>query len=72
MYMVYYTITTCYAIIKIQGKKLKVNEMKMLRFTLGITRLDRVRNKEVRKKLNTGEVSTKLREARLRWAGHVW
>ena len=60
------------AITKRQGKKLKVNEMKMLRFTLGITRLDRVKNEEVRKKLNTGEVSTKLREARLWWAGHVW
>ena len=46
--------------------------MKMLQFTLGITRLDRVRNEEVRKKLNTGEVSTKLREARLQWAGHLW
>ena len=30
------------------------------------------RNEEVRKKLNTGEVSTKLREVRLQWAGHVW
>ena len=56
---------------KRQWKKLKGSEMKMLRFTLGITRLDRVRNEEVRKKLNTGEVSTKLREARLRWAGHA-
>ena len=60
------------AITKRQGEKLKANEKKMLRFTLGITRLDRVKNEEVRKNLNTGEVSTKLREARLWWAGHVW
>ena len=60
------------AITKSQERKLAVTEMKMLRFMLGITRLDRVKNEEVRKKLNTGEVSTKLREARLRWPGHVW
>ena len=60
------------AITKRQGKKLKVNEMKMLCFMLGITRLDRVRNEDVRKKLNTGEVSTKSREARLWWTGHMW
>ena len=47
------------AITKRQGEKLKTNEMKMLRFTLGITRLDRVKNEEVRKKLNSGEVSTR-------------
>ena len=59
------------SITKRQRKKLKVNEMKMLWFTLGITRLDRVRIEEVRKKLNTGEVSTKLREMRLWWTDHV-
>ena len=64
--MVYGMETT--AITKSQERKLTVTEMKMLLFMLEITRLDRVRNEEVRKRLNTGEVSTKLREARLRWA----
>ena len=59
-------------ITKSQERKLMVMEMKVLRFMLGITRLDRAKNEEVRKKLNTGEVSTKSREVRLRWAGHVW
>ena len=49
----------------------KLTEMKVLRIMLGI-RLDRVKNEKVRKKLNTGEMSAKLREARLWWAGHVW
>ena len=35
-------------------------------------KVGRVKNEEVRKKLNIGEVSTKLREAKLLWAGHVW
>ena len=60
------------AITKRQGEKLKANDMKMLQFMLGITRLDRVSNEEVRKKLNTGEVSMKLREVRLWWAGYMW
>ena len=64
--------TEALAVSQKQEKKLEVAEMKMLRYSLGITKLDRVRNEEVRKKLCVGEISGKMREARLRWCGHVY
>ena len=41
--------------------------MKMFRFSLGVTRKDKVRNEVIREKLTTGDFSAKLQEARLRW-----
>ncbi|KAF4113198.1 hypothetical protein G5714_005743 [Onychostoma macrolepis] len=38
---------------------------------LGLTRLDRVRNEDVRKILGAAPISEKMREAHLRWHGHV-
>ncbi|KAK2842040.1 hypothetical protein Q5P01_012240 [Channa striata] len=46
-------------------------EMKMLRFSLGVTRLDRIRNELIRGTAHVACVSNKVREARLRWFGHV-
>uniref|UniRef100_A0A7N6BLF9 Cell adhesion molecule L1-like b n=1 Tax=Anabas testudineus TaxID=64144 RepID=A0A7N6BLF9_ANATE len=43
----------------------------MLRFSLGVTRLDRIRNKHIRGTAHVACVSNKVREARLRWFGHV-
>ena len=56
---------------KTQEQKLETTEMKMLRFSLGITRKDRVRNKVIRSRLKVGSLREKVREARLRWLGHV-
>ena len=56
---------------KAQEKKMEVAEMRMLRFSLGKTRMDRVRNDVIRTTLKVGELSGKLRETRLRWYGHV-
>ena len=56
---------------KAQEKKMEVAEMKMLRFSLGLTRRDEVRNDTVRQRLGVAKFSEKLREARLRWYGHV-
>ncbi|KAI5087806.1 hypothetical protein C0J45_22295, partial [Silurus meridionalis] len=49
------------ALRKRQEMELEVAELKMLRFSLGVTRMDKIRN----------EFRNKLREARLRWFGHV-
>ncbi|XP_019204855.1 uncharacterized protein LOC109196094 [Oreochromis niloticus] len=46
-------------------------EMKMLRWPLGLTRLDRARNNDVRKQWGVTPITDKMREVRLRWYGHV-
>ncbi|EYC10880.1 hypothetical protein Y032_0053g2350 [Ancylostoma ceylanicum] len=46
-------------------------EMRMLRWTQGLTRLDRVRNDDVRAMFGVAPIVAKMREARLRWYGHV-
>ena len=52
-------------------EKLEVAEMRMLKFECGITRLDKVKNEEVRSKLKVGQLGVKMREGSLRWFGHV-
>ncbi|KAK3514351.1 hypothetical protein QTP70_015880 [Hemibagrus guttatus] len=56
---------------KRQESELEVAELKMLRFSLGVTRLDRIRNEYIRGTAHVGRFGDKLREARLRWFGHV-
>ncbi|VDO66575.1 unnamed protein product [Heligmosomoides polygyrus] len=46
-------------------------ETKMLRWTAGVTRLDRVRNDIIRQRFGVAPIAEKLREARLRWYGHA-
>ncbi|KAK3520014.1 hypothetical protein QTP70_010851 [Hemibagrus guttatus] len=54
-----------------QESELEVAELKMLRFSLGVTRLDRIRNEYIRGTAHVGCLGDKVREARLRWFGHV-
>ncbi|KAK3546857.1 hypothetical protein QTP86_003757 [Hemibagrus guttatus] len=56
---------------KRQESELEVAELKMLRFSLGVTRLDRIRNEHIRGTAHVGRLGDKVREARLRWFGHV-
>ncbi|VDO93965.1 unnamed protein product [Heligmosomoides polygyrus] len=46
-------------------------ETKVLRWTADVTRLDRIRNDEIRQRFGVAPIADKLREARLRWYGHV-
>ncbi|MCJ8736401.1 hypothetical protein PDJAM_G00257500 [Pangasius djambal] len=59
------------ALWKRQEAELEVAELKMLRFSLGVTRLDRIRNEYIRGTAHVGRLEDKVREARLRWFGHV-
>ncbi|KAK3553456.1 hypothetical protein QTP70_003499 [Hemibagrus guttatus] len=56
---------------KRQESELEVAELKMLRFSLGVTRLDRIRNEYIRGTAHVGRLGDKVREARLRWFGNV-
>src|SRR6218665_2183309 len=45
--------------------------MRMLRWILGISLKDMQRNENIRKKTGVACITDKIREARLRWYGHV-
>ena len=59
------------ALTRKQEMELEVAEPRMLRFLLGVTRLDRIRNEYIRGTAHVGRFRESLREARLRWFGHV-
>ncbi|KAI5613467.1 hypothetical protein C0J50_11355 [Silurus asotus] len=59
------------ALSKRQDVELKVAELKMLRFSLGVTRMDKIRNEFIRGTAHVGCFGDKVREARLRRFGHV-
>uniref|UniRef100_W5MA04 ribonuclease H n=1 Tax=Lepisosteus oculatus TaxID=7918 RepID=W5MA04_LEPOC len=63
--------TECWPTTKKHEQALHMMEMKMLRWTLGLTRLDHVMNEEVRKTPKVVPITEKMRELRLRWYGHV-
>ena len=56
------------ALKKRQEAEMEVAELKMLRFSLGVTRMDKIRNEYIR---GTAQFGEKTREARLRWYGHL-
>ena len=59
------------AVTKKQVEEMEVAEMKMLRFAMGVTRKDQIRNKYIRGTAKVERLGTKMREGRLRWYGHV-
>ena len=50
---------------------MEVAEMKMLRFAMGVTRKDKIRNEHIRSTVKVERLGMKMREGRLRWYGHV-
>ena len=61
----------CWPITKTAERRLAVMETKMLRWISGVTRFDHVRNDDIRQRYGVAPITEKLREARLRWYGHV-
>ena len=59
------------ALTKRQEAEMEVAELKMLRFSLGVTRMDKIRNEYIRGTAQVGKFGEKTREARLKWYGHL-
>ena len=60
----------CWAVKKKDESKLNSAEMRMLRWARGKTRLDHVRNEDIRKEARKKSVETFLENKRLKWCGH--
>nr|CDJ87499.1 RNA-directed DNA polymerase (reverse transcriptase) domain containing protein [Haemonchus contortus] len=48
-----------------------VMETKLLRWTAGVTRLDRISNDAIRERFGVAPIVDEMREARIRWYGHT-
>ena len=59
------------AVTKKQVQEMEVAEIKMLRFAMGVTRKDKIRNEHIRSTVKVERLGMKMREGRLRWYGHV-
>ena len=59
------------AVKKKQVEEMEVAVMKMLRFAMGVTRKDKIRNEHIRSTVKVELLRMKMREGRLRWYGHV-
>ncbi|XP_070025242.1 uncharacterized protein [Nicotiana sylvestris] len=52
-------------------QKMKLVEMRMLRRMCGYTRMDKIRNDDIREKVHVAPIDDKMRETTLRWFRHV-
>ena len=59
------------AVTEKQVGKMKVAELNMVRWALGVTKKDKIRNEYVRGTAKIAKLGDKLRNARIRWYGHV-
>ena len=56
---------------KKQEAQLAVAELKMLRFSLSVTRMDKIKNEFIRGTAKVRQIGDKVKEAMLRWCGHL-
>lgn len=63
--------SACWPVLTTHEQALNTMEMRMLRWSLRITRRDHVSNKDIRKRLGVAPIKEKMLESRLRWYGHV-
>ena len=59
------------AVTERQLRKMEVAELKMVRWALGVTRKDKIKNEYVRGTAEIANLEDKLRNAKRRWYGHV-
>ncbi|KAG5591265.1 hypothetical protein H5410_041779 [Solanum commersonii] len=61
--------TVCWLVKNSHVQKMKVVEIRMLKWMCGHTRGDKIRNEDIRDKIGMAFVVDKMNEARLRWFG---
>lgn len=76
MYNSYFVPILTYGAVKwtiggLQEQRIQAAEMKFLRSVAGVTKMDRIRSREIRKRLGVERLSFKLGKERLRWFGHM-
>ena len=52
-------------------QKISVTEMRMLRWMCGKTKMDKIRNEDIRSLIGIAPIEDKMRENRLWWFGHI-
>jgi len=52
-------------------QRMRVVEMRVIRWICGNTTLDKIRNEVIRGKMGVASIEDKTRDARLRWFGHI-
>jgi len=52
-------------------QRMRVAEMRMIRWICGHTRLDKFRNEAIRCKIGVASIEDMMREVRLHWFGHI-
>ena len=65
-----YESETC-ALRNAEKNLLERTEMRMLRCMMGIKRIEKIRNEEIRTRAGVPNISKKITEVRLRWLGCV-
>ena len=60
-----------WALRKAEQNLLERIEMRILRWMMGIKRIENIRNEEIAGRAEVGNKSKKIRDAKLRWLGHV-
>ncbi|XP_009614238.1 uncharacterized protein [Nicotiana tomentosiformis] len=63
--------TECWPIKKSHIQKMKVAEMRMLRWMYVHTKMDKIRNEDIGEKVGVAPMDDQMRETTLRWFGHV-
>jgi hypothetical protein len=61
----------CWTMRKRDMQKLQAAEMCFLRFVKGRTRLDKIRNEDIREKLGVFSINDRIRRYRKDWLGHL-
>jgi hypothetical protein len=61
----------CWTMIKKDMQKIQAAEMRFLRSVKGRTRLDKIKNKDIRKELGVFSINARIRRYRQDWLEHV-